>query len=202
MMAQDASAPKAQEAPAASTQWISGTVDAGVRWSSELHGSPAAYRSVVNLGEGLKLFGLDLTMRDSSHRLFDKLTVRADSWGGEPYTTLRVDAEREGVYRFSTNYRNIAYVNALPSFADPTLSRGVILNQQSFDIRRRLVDSELLLFPGKRVIPFFGYTKNWGRGTALRISCRTSTSTPSPRLFTIRPTPTVAVCGSSTAASI
>ena len=73
----------------------------------------------------------------------------------------------EGLYRFSTNYRNIAYFNALPSFADPTISRGVFLNQQSFDIRRRLVDSELLLFPGERVVPFFGYTRNWGRGSGV-----------------------------------
>jgi hypothetical protein len=167
MVAQDASAPKAQEAPAASTQWISGTVDAGVRWSSDLQGSPAAYRSVVNLGEGPKLFGLDLTLRNSSRRFFDKITVRADSWGGEPYTTLRVDGEKEGVYRFSTNYRNIAYVNALPSFADPTLSRGVILDQQSFNIRRRLVDSELLLFPTKRIVPFFGYSRDWGSGNGV-----------------------------------
>lgn len=175
MMAQDASAPKAQEAPAASaqetpaasTQWISGTVDAGVRWSSELHGSPAAYRSVVNLGDGLKLFGLDLTMRDPARRLFDKLTVRADSWGGDPYSTLRVDAEREGLYRFSTNYRNIAYYNALPSFADPTVSRGVILDQQSFDIRRRMLDSELSLFPTKRIVPFFGYSRTWGSGNGV-----------------------------------
>ncbi len=167
MMAQDASAPKAQEAPAASTQWISGTVDAGVRWSSDLHGSPAAYRSVVNLGEGLKLFGLDLTMRDSSRRFFDKLTVRADSWGGDPYATLRVDAEREGRYRLTVNYRNLAYFNALPSFADPTLSRGVILNQQSFDIRRRLVDSEVVLFPAKRIVPFFGYSRDWGSGNGV-----------------------------------
>ncbi len=183
MMAQDAAAPKAQEASAASTQWLSGTVDAGVRWSSELRGNPEAYRSVVNLGEGLKLFGLDLTMRDSSHRLFDKLTVRADSWGGEPYTTLRVDAEREGLYRFSTNYRNIAYVNALPSFADPTLSRGVILNQQSFNIRRRLLDSELLLFPGKRVVPFFGYTKNWGRGNGVTDFVSSLNEYPVPTTF-------------------
>jgi hypothetical protein len=167
MMAQDASAPKAQEAPAASTQWISGTVDAGVRWSSDLHGSPATYRSVVNLGDGLKLFGLDLTMRDSARRFFDKLTVRADSWGGEPYTTLRVDAERESLYRFSMNYRNMAYFDALPSFADPTLSRGVILDQQSFDTRRRLVDSELLLFPTKRIVPFFGYSRDWGSGNGV-----------------------------------
>jgi hypothetical protein len=167
MMAQDASAPKAQETPAASTQWISGTVDAGVRWSSDLQGSRDAYRSVVNLGEGPKLFGVDLTLRQSSRRFFDKITVRADSWGGEPYTTLRVDGEKEGVYRFSTNYRNVAYVNALPSFADPTLNRGVILNQQSFNIRRRLVDSELLLFPTKRIIPFFGYSRDWGSGNGV-----------------------------------
>ena len=177
MMAQDAAAPKAQDA------MLSGTVDAGVRWSSDLRGNPEAYRSVVNLGEGLKLFGLDLTMRDSSHRLFDKLTVRADNWGGEPYTTLRVDAEREGIYRFSTNYRNIAYFNALPSFADPTISRGVFLNQQSFDIRRRLVDSELLLFPGKRVVPFFGYTKNWGRGRGVTDFVSSLNEYPVPTTF-------------------
>jgi hypothetical protein len=165
--AKDASPAKTEEAPDASTQWLSGTVDAGVRWTGDVHGNQAAYRSVVNLGQGIKLFGLDLTMRDPSRRLFDKLTVRADSWGGEPYSTMRLDVERERTYRLSVNYRDLTYFNALPSFADPTLSRGVILDQQSFDTRRRMFDSELVLFPTKRIVPFFGYSRDWGSGAGV-----------------------------------
>ena len=60
MMAQDASAPKAQETPAAkapetpaaSTSWISGTVDAGVRWTGDVHGNPALRLALLNQKKG------------------------------------------------------------------------------------------------------------------------------------------------------
>ena len=44
----------------------------------------------------------------------------------------------------------MAYFNALPSFADPLLSRGLIFSERTFDIRRRLGAAQLDLRPGSR----------------------------------------------------
>src|ERR1035437_1716148 len=51
--------------PAPSTeQWLTGSFDFGYRWLDDLRGSTATYRSIVNLGEGPKLTGLDFTITD------------------------------------------------------------------------------------------------------------------------------------------
>ncbi len=55
----------------------------------------------------------------------------------------------------------------LPSFADPTIAQGVLLNQQSFDIRRRMFDTRLDLFPGRRIIPYLAYSRDSGSGTGI-----------------------------------
>jgi hypothetical protein len=164
-----APAPKPEEkAPApAAEQWLTGSVEVGYRWVNNIGGDFNTYRSLVNLGEGPKLFGVDLTIQDPSKRLFDRLDIRANSWGGEPYNTARIDAQRDKLYRFSFDYRNIAYFNFLPSFADPTIERGVLLNQRAFDVVRRNTDLRLDLFPGRRIVPYLAYSRNQGRGTGI-----------------------------------
>ena len=59
-------------------QWITGTVDFGFRFTS-VGGDNDVYRSVVNLGQGPRLLGLDLTIVDPKKRLFDRLEVRANT---------------------------------------------------------------------------------------------------------------------------
>lgn len=146
---------------------VTGSVDVGYRWVSDVSGDFNTYRSVVNLGEGPKLIGLDFFAEDPNRRLFDKLTVTADSWGGDPYNTARVDAERTGTYRFLFDYRNIAYFNFLPSFANPRIGDGILFNQRSFDTQRRLLNTELELRPGTRLVPFLGYSRDAGSGTGV-----------------------------------
>ncbi len=139
-------------------------LEAGNRWSSQVRGNTEVYRSLVNLGEGPKLLGLDLSLRDSAGGLFDKFEVRGDGWGGDPYSTARVRAARSGLYRFSMDYRNLAHFNALPSFANPGLERGLLVSQRTYDLRRRMVDTQLDLFPDRRIIPFLAYGRDWGSG--------------------------------------
>jgi hypothetical protein len=114
--------PAAQPAvnPVSSTeQWLTGSVDLGFRWVSGIGGSVPTYRSVVDLRQDFELLGLDLTIQDPRKRWFDHLDVRGYGWGGEPYNTAHVDAAKSGIYDFTLDYRNIAYFNALPSFANP-----------------------------------------------------------------------------------
>jgi len=168
-LAAQAPAPvKAEPPPAAPAErWLSGTLDFGYRWVGQVGGDFNTYRSVVNLGEGPKLFGVDLRVEDPSRRWFDRLAVRGSSWGGDPYNTARVDARKAGLYEFTFDYRNIAYFNFLPSFADPTRERGFFLNQRAFDTFRRSRDFRLDLFPGRRITPFFAYQRNMGRGSGI-----------------------------------
>ncbi len=160
-------APKAETAAPKAEPWVTGALDFGYRWVGQVGGDLNTYRSVVNLGEGPKLFGADLTFEEPSRRLFDRLDVRAHSWGGDPYNTARIDARKEGLYDFSFDYRNIAYYNFLPSFADPGRERGFFLNQRAFDTLRRSREFRLDLFPGRRITPYFAYQRNLGEGSGV-----------------------------------
>ncbi len=146
---------------------ISGSVDTGYRWISDVGGNFNTYRSVVDLGEGPKLFGADLLMKDPGRNLFDSFILNAHHWGGEPYNTARIDAQRDQSYRIVFDYRNLTYLNFLPSFANPKLGEGVLLNQRSFDTRRRLVNTELEIWPGSRIVPYLGYMRDSGSGTGI-----------------------------------
>ena len=138
-------APTAPAAPAvtakpAGESWLEGSFELGYRWIPNISGNFDAYRSVVNLGEGPKLLDADFTLRDPKKRVFDRADVHATSWGGDPYNTLRVDIQKDGWYRLTADYRNIAYFNFLPSYADPTMSQGLLLDQNSFDTAIRTTE--------------------------------------------------------------
>jgi hypothetical protein len=170
--AQATTAPATAPAPAASPvpsaeQDISGWIDFGYRWRSDVNGSLETYRSVVNLGSGPKLFGADLTLLDPKKRLFDSLHIRASGWGGDPYGTLHVDAEKSKLYRFDADYRDLAYFNNLPSYADPLLTRGIILDEQSFDTRRHLGSYSLELLPGNWFVPYVAFDRDANGGTGV-----------------------------------
>lgn len=168
--AKPAEGAKAEQPPApAAEKWLTGEVDFGNRWLLNRQGDVNTYRSVVNLGEGPKLFAANLTLNNlGKSKWFDRIDFRMNSWGGEPYNTAAVDARREGLYRFTFNYRNIAYYNFLPSFADPLReSRGIFLDERSFDQFFRMSDFQLDLFPGRRIIPYVAYSRNGQRGSGI-----------------------------------
>ncbi len=158
-----ASAEAASPVPPAES-WLTGSVDLGYRWLTGVGGSFDTYRSIINLGSGPKLLGADFSLTDPKHRAFDRVTVRASGWGGEPYQTLRVDAKKSKLYDFSADYRDITYYNVLPSYADPLLANGITLNEQSFDTRRRMGSFRLDLLPGNWIIPYFAYDRDSGSG--------------------------------------
>jgi len=139
-----------------------GSIDFGYRWLTDVHGSMDEYRSVVNLGQGPKLFGLEFTLSDPQTHLFDELDVRAYGWGGDPYSTAHADIRKKRVYDLDFDYRNIAYFNAVPSFANPS---G--FDEQSFDIHRREISAGLELFPGGHFVPYLAFDHNSGSGRGI-----------------------------------
>jgi hypothetical protein len=157
----DESAPAPSPKPSTEA-WFTGSADFGYRWQPNLSGDTGEYRSVVNLGQGPKLTGLDFSIVDPKKRLFDKLDVRGSGWGGDPYSAAHVDARKAGVYDLTFDYRNMAYFNATPSFANPTAPAG--FDEQSFDVHRRNLSADLELRPGKRIIPYLAFDRNSGYG--------------------------------------
>jgi len=144
---------------------FTGWIDLGYRWVSDTGGSFDTYRSFVNLGSGPKLLGTEFTLTDPRRRLFDRLHVRAYNLGGDPYQTVHVDAEKFKLYQFSADYRNIAYFDYLPSYADPLLSRGIVLNEQAYDTRRKMGNYQLDLLPGNWIIPYLYWEHNSSSGS-------------------------------------
>jgi hypothetical protein len=167
---QQAAAPadtaKAADNPApASEPWITGSMYLGYRARTDVAGSFQEYRSLVDLGEGPKLFDLNFTIQDPKKRLFDRIDAWAQDWGDDPYTTAHVNARKLGIYDFSFDYRNLAYFSAVPSFANPVV--GGNFDWQSFDIRKKLMNIDLRLFSGKHISPYIVYERNANSGNGI-----------------------------------
>lgn len=158
-----AAAPAASPVPTDEPNF-SGWIEFGYRFTSGVNGSLETYRSIVNLGSGPKLFGADFTLLDPKKRLFDVMHVRASGWGGDPYGTLHVDAMKSKLYMFNADYRDMAYFNNLPSYADPLLTRGIIMDDQSFDTRRHLGSYSLEMLPGHWFQPYVAYDRDSSSG--------------------------------------
>lgn len=157
--------PAAVEKKPTGDEWFQGSIQFGYRWIPNTNGSFDTYRSVVNLGQGPKLFDADFTLLDPSHRFFDHADIHASSWG-DPYNTFRADITKNDAYHLTIDYRNIAYFNFLPSYADPTISQGLLLDQNSFDTRVRTLNALLDVTTKKWITPYFGFSYNEqdGRG--------------------------------------
>jgi hypothetical protein len=143
---------------------VTGSVYFGYRGITDIRGSLPEYRSVVDLGEGPKLFDLNFTVQDPKKRLFDRVDAWGSGWGDDPYSTAHVNARKQGIYELDFDYRNIAYFNAVPSFANAFAPAG--FDWQSFDVRRHMTSFDISLFPGKHVTPYFAFDRNAtsGRG--------------------------------------
>lgn len=191
-----AAAPAAAGTPAAGTSdapvpsgdnWLIGSIDLGYRWQTGIGGSVDTYRSFVDLGSGPKLLGADFTITDPKSRLFDRIQVRASSFGDEPYETLHIGVSKKKLYEFNADYRDMAYFDFLPSYADPLLSsRGITLNEQSFDTRRRLGSFSLDLLPGNWITPYLAFDRDSGSGTGATTFVSDANEFPVPNTMSDR----------------
>jgi len=163
-------APSDAPSPVPSTEpALTGWIDLGYRWGTGVGGSFDTYRSIINLGSGPKFLGTDFTLTDPKHRWFDTIQVRADSWGDEPSSSVHVEAKKTGVYDFNADYRDFAYFNFLPSYADPLLGQGIVLDEQSFDTRRKIAALSLDIRPGHWWTPYFGWDHDSSSGAGASV---------------------------------
>ncbi|RMG45348.1 MAG: hypothetical protein D6723_18470 [Acidobacteria bacterium] len=145
-----------------------GSLEFGLR-QALLGGNQDVYRSQVNLGSGIRLWDVFIESRspENTGPLYDYFTYSMRSWGGDPYNTIRLRMERHRRYRFDFHYWRMDYVNLLPTFANPLLGEGVIINQHSFQQSRRTQSYRLTLFPDTGHQIRFGYDRNYAFGQAL-----------------------------------
>ncbi len=166
--ADDKAAPAADkpaESPAPATDnWFTGSIDLGYRAILNNAGNFTEYRSIVNLGQGPRIFGLDFVIVDPKKRLFDRIDGRATGIG-DPDNTAHLNVRKQGIYNFTADYRNISYFDAVPSFANPFQPSG--FNEQSFNTHRRNTNISLDLFPGGRFVPYVVYERNSGYGSGI-----------------------------------
>ncbi len=162
---------KKEEAAAETTspkteKTLNGYIDLGARWVGR-GGDFNTYRSMVNLSQGVRLVGTDLSYEPAQSKLVDSMRLQMFSWGGDPYNTAKLDVLKRGKYRYTGTYSNIAYFNALPSFADPGMQKGIYLNQRSMDTRTRNFDNDVQFLPGGRIVPYIGFSRNSSYGTGV-----------------------------------
>lgn len=165
--AKPAEAAKPEESKPAAAEGSSYTAEVGYRFLTGEHGSWNTYRSVVNLGEGPRLLSFQSVFKPVAPKLFDTARLTGGSWG-DPYNSALLTVDKNNAYRYTLQYRNLAYFNALPSFASPQLGRlspdSYTVNQRSIDTRQRLLNMDLDLRPGKKLRPFFGFGHQSGSG--------------------------------------
>ena len=165
----DAKTETKSDAPAASPvptgeQWLTGFIDIGYRWRTGVAGSMNTYRTIVDLFPGPMLLGTEFVIRDKKRRLFDRIEVRAYDWGHDPYSTVHVNAFKENAYQLITDYRSMALFDNEPSFADPFITGGTMIDEQSFDMRRRIGNVLLEIKPGTWLVPYVAWDHDSGTG--------------------------------------
>lgn len=123
-------------------------------------GDVGEYRSDVNYGNGIRLFGTNLAFesKDGHGHLFDELLLNTTGLGNDPYQYAMLRVQKNGWYRYDMTWRLSDYYN--PGL---TIAGGLHLD----DTIRRLQDHDLTLLPQSKIRFHIGYSRNTDTGPAL-----------------------------------
>ncbi|MDX6305715.1 MAG: hypothetical protein QOI77_2684 [Blastocatellia bacterium] len=146
----------------------------GIRVDGDLN----KYRSDLNYKAGPRLFDSSFLMRskDGKGKLFDTLLVTSTGWGSDPYSNLRISAEKPKWYRFEGTYRRFKYFRFLNNIDNPnwifsptSFSRppNPVTGEHGFNTQTALGDFDLTLLPKNEKIRFnVGYSPERYSGPA------------------------------------
>ncbi|MEO8379344.1 MAG: hypothetical protein ABI779_06745, partial [Acidobacteriota bacterium] len=136
-------------------------VEIGYRWT-DVSGNGDMYRTQINEDQGLLLRALTLASVDfGGHaRFMDQFRLDIDEAGAGPASSLRLQTGLSGAYRFNLRYRRTDAFSALPAFANPLLSGGIVPGQHTFDRTRDMLDADVEFLRWSAVKPFVGYSWN------------------------------------------
>jgi len=150
---------------AAHAQTVPFDLEVGYRWL-DLNGSNQMYRTQINERGGFLIRSFTLATSDfEGHTsLADRFRIDVSDFGSGPAQSLRMEASRAGAYKLRFGYRSADAFSALPAFANPLLSQGIIPGQHTFDRTRRMYDLDLEFLMDRPISPFIGYSSNDNRG--------------------------------------
>ncbi|MEA2165489.1 MAG: hypothetical protein QOK37_3616 [Thermoanaerobaculia bacterium] len=149
----------------AQAQVVPFDLEIGYRWLN-LKGDQGMYRTQINERSGLLIRSFTLATSDfEGHTtLADRFRIDISDLGSGPAQSLRMEASRSGAYKLRFAYRSADAFSALPAFANPLLSQGIVPGQHTEDRRRRMFDIDLDLLPDRAITPFVGFTRNDNQG--------------------------------------
>lgn len=150
---------------------IISSIELGYRGLS-VDGNLNKYRSDLNYKAGPRLFDSSFLMKSKTGQggLFDTLLVTSTGWKADPYSHLRISAEKSAWYRFEGTYRTFKYFNYLNNIANPNYAtRPVdpVTGQHGIDTETSLGDFDLTILPKNKRIRFnVGYSPQRYSGPA------------------------------------
>ncbi|HTX36752.1 MAG TPA: hypothetical protein VME43_17105 [Bryobacteraceae bacterium] len=141
---------------------ITQSFELGYRFK-DVFGDEGMYRSVVDVGNGLRLLSssLGIYSKDGHGHYFDEITLNTIGLGNDNYQAAILRIQKNGIYRYDMTWRLNAYYN--PGL---TVAGGTHLE----DTTRRLQDHDLTLFPQSHYRFHLGYSRNTENGPALTTS--------------------------------
>ncbi len=139
-------------------------VEIGYRFV-DVSGNEQMYRTQIDDRQGLLLHALNLDAGAAgSSGLFDQLRINAGDLGAGPAGAFRLDAGLHEAYHLTFTSHRMELYSALPAFANPLLSDGIVPGQHTMNRTRDLFNVELELLPGRAITPIVGYTRNTNDG--------------------------------------
>lgn len=142
----------AEQVRVADRYTISNSIETGYRFAS-VGGNHDVYRSSVNYGNGVRLFGSQLRVDavDGNRRWLDSLSLNTQGAPGDPYQSTIFRAEKRQLYHYAAQYRTVDYVNRLPALWE---------SEHGLRTRRMWQSHDVKLLPGRRVEILLGYDRN------------------------------------------
>src|ERR1022692_4903022 len=136
--------------------------EAGYRFSL-VGGDLGEYRSDVNYGNGVRLLGSSVSIdsKDGHGHYFDQILLNTMGLGNDPYQSVALRIQKNGLYRYDMTWRLNDYYN--PGL---TAAGGLHL----MDTVRRTQDHDLTLFPQGKFRVRAGYSRNTQDGPTLATS--------------------------------
>lgn len=153
------------------------TIDVEVRNRFVTGDSGLTYRSIVNLGEGPRLYNAELL-----YPAKDRIALSIHNWG-DPDSDLVFTACRQQWYEVDLRYSTLAYFNNLSSYANPLFAQGVMTSQQAIDLRRKQLDFTFRFKPRSRVTPFLSFLRTSGDGRGVTPFVGSGDEFPVPTTF-------------------
>jgi len=164
------------------------SVDAGGRVANKV-GSGAMYDTLVNLQSGPRVSGETIELHKlatNKHALVDNMSARGSGFGGDPYNFVKLTAEKGKDWEFTGTFRRNRQYFDYDLLGNPNNPKGINVPigpastptgsfawpqvQHSSSMTnsvRRMLDTELRLFPVSKVGFRFGYAQNVMQGSSL-----------------------------------